>query len=31
MFVEDCLLWMGLHAAAGRNCEEGGAAETKRY
>ncbi|KAK4832969.1 hypothetical protein QYF61_026795 [Mycteria americana] len=29
-FVEDCLLWEGPHAGAGEECEEEGAAETKR-
>ncbi|GAB0181389.1 hypothetical protein GRJ2_000604200 [Grus japonensis] len=30
MFVKDCLLWEGPHAGAGEECEEEGAAETKR-
>ncbi|PKU49492.1 rna-directed dna polymerase from mobile element jockey- hypothetical protein [Limosa lapponica baueri] len=27
-FVEDCLLWQGPHAGAGKNCKEEGEAET---
>lgn len=29
-FVKDCLLWVGLHSAAGEDIKEEGAAETKQ-